>query len=185
MIPEDPQENENNGPENGSGEIESPDSLEQELAAEKQKAAEYLASWQRAQADFANYKRRVEQERQEFNSYANTNLILGILPVLDDLERAIQAMPARIANSEWGEGIKMVEHKFKTILQGQGVIPMISVGETFDPNIHEALRQDRGEEGIILEEFQRGYMLGERVIRPAKVVVGNGEEEDKEDIQNG
>ena len=181
MIPEEPKENENNEPENGSDEITSPDNLEEELEAEKQKAAEYLASWQRAQADFINYKRRIEQERREFNSYANTNLILSILPVLDDLERAIEAMPEEIASTEWGEGIRLVEQKFKTILQGQGVIPMISVGEAFDPNIHEALRQEKGEEGIILEEFQRGYMMGERVIRPAKVVVGNGEEEDKEE----
>ena len=181
MIPEEPKENENNEPENGSDEITSPDNLEEELEAEKQKAAEYLASWQRAQADFINYKRRIEQERREFNSYANTNLILSILPVLDDLERAIEAMSEEIASTEWGEGIRLVEQKFKTILQGQGVIPMISVGEAFDPNIHEALRQEKGEEGIILEEFQRGYMMGERVIRPAKVVVGNGEEEDKEE----
>jgi molecular chaperone GrpE len=185
MIPEEPGEKENNEPENDSDEIKSPDSLEQELEAEKQKAAEYLASWQRAQADFINYKRRIEQERREFNSYANTNLILSILPVLDDLERAIEAMPEEIAGSEWGEGIRLVEQKFKTILQGQGVIPMVSVGEVFDPNIHEALRQEKGEEGVILEEFQRGYMMGERVIRPAKVVVGHGEEEDKEESTNG
>ena len=102
---------------NDSGETESPGSFEQELEAEKQKAAEYLAGLQRAQADFINYKRRVEQERSEFNSYANTNLILGILPVLDDLERALAAMPAKVANSEWGEGIKLVEQKFRTILQ--------------------------------------------------------------------
>ena len=156
-------------------------SLEESLAEEKEKAEGYLANWQRAQADFINYKRRIEQERREFNSYANTNLILSILPVLDDLERAIEAMSEEIASTEWGEGIRLVEQKFKTILQGQGVIPMISVGEAFDPNIHEALRQEKGEEGIILEEFQRGYMMGERVIRPAKVVVGNGEEEDKEE----
>jgi molecular chaperone GrpE len=181
MIPKDPQENENIEPENEPEETGGSGNLEEQLEAEKQKAAEYLASWQRAQADFINYKRRVEQERSEFNSYANTNLILSILPVLDDLERAIEAMPGKIARSEWGEGIKLVEQKFKTILQGQGVIPMISVGEVFDPNIHEALRQEKGEEGIILDEFQRGYMMGERVIRPAKVVVGNGEEEAKEE----
>ena len=188
MIPKDPQENENiepeNEPETPGNEaevIDSSVSIEEQLEAEKQKAAEYLASWQRAQADFINYKRRIEKERSEFNSYANTNLILNILPVLDDLERAIEAMPEDIAATEWGEGIKLVEQKFKTILQGQGVIPMISVGEVFDPNIHEALRQDTGEEGIILNEFQRGYMMGERVIRPAKVVVGNGEEEAKEE----
>ena len=182
MIHEEPREQEDNEPENDRDEAKSPGNLEQELEAEKQKAAEYLASWQRAQADFINYKRRIEQERREFNSYANTNLVLSILPVLDDLERAIGAMPEEIAQSEWGEGIRLVEQKFKTILQGQGVIPMISVGEVFDPNIHEALRQDKGKEGIILDEFQRGYMMGERVIRPAKVVVGNGEEEeDKEE----
>ena len=181
MIPKDPQENENIEPENEPEEIGGSGNLEEQLEAEKQKAAEYLASWQRAQADFINYKRRVEQERSEFNSYANTTLILNILPVLDDLERAIEAMPVKIARTEWGEGIKLVEQKFKTILQGQGVIPMISVGEVFDPNIHEALRQEKGEEGIILDEFQRGYMMGERVIRPAKVVVGNGEEEAKEE----
>ena len=181
MIPREPEENENGGPENESGETESPASLEEELAAEKQKAAEYLANWQRAQADFINYKRRTEEERVEFNSFANANLVLGILPVLDDLERAIEAMPSRITKSEWGEGIKLVERKFQTILQGMGVIPMISVGEAFDPNIHEALRQSSGPEGIILEEYQKGYMMGAKVLRPAKVVVGNGSKKDTQE----
>lgn len=174
MIPREPEENENGSPEKESSEIESPAGLEEELAAEKQKAAEYLANWQRAQADFINYKRRTEEERAEFNSFANANLILGLLPVLDDLERALEAMPPRIAKGEWAEGISLVERKFKTILQGMGVIPMVSVGETFDPNIHEALRQDAGPEGIIIEEFQKGYMMGAKVLRPAKVVVGDG-----------
>ena len=176
MMPQDPEEN--GGPEDESAEIESPTSLEEELAAEKQKAAEFLANWQRTQADFINYKRRTEEERAEFNSFANANLILGILPVLDDLERALEAIPARISKSEWAEGIRLVERKFQTILQGMGVIPMISIGETFDPNIHEALRQDSGPEGIITEEFQKGYLMGEKVLRPAKVVVGNGSKVD-------
>ena len=176
MMPQDPEEN--SGPEDESAEIESPTSIEEELAAEKQKAAEFLANWQRTQADFINYKRRTEEERAEFNSFANANLILGILPVLDDLERALEAIPARISKSEWAEGIRLVERKFQTILQGMGVIPMISIGETFDPNIHEALRQDSGPEGIITEEFQKGYLMGEKVLRPAKVVVGNGSKVD-------
>ena len=185
MLPREPEENENARPEETNGEIASPAGLEEELAAEKQKAAEYLANWQRTQADFINYKRRTEEERAEFNSFANANLILAILPVLDDLERALEAMPARITKSEWAEGMRFVERKFKTILQGMGVIPMVSVGETFDPNIHEALRQSRGPEGIIIEEFQKGYMMGARVLRPAKVVVGNGEEAVKEEHNNG
>jgi molecular chaperone GrpE len=185
MLPKEPEENENREPENESSEIESPVNLEEELAAEKQKAAEYLANWQRAQADFINYKRRIEEERAEFNSFANANLILAMLPVIDDLERAIEAMPSRVAKSEWGEGIKLVLRKFQTVLQGMGVIPMISIGETFDPNIHEALRQSSGPEGVIIEEFQKGYMMGAKVLRPAKVVIGNGEEEAKEEHTNG
>lgn len=185
MIPIDPEENENGGLEETPAEIEATEDLERALAEERQKAGEYLANWQRTQADFINYKRRTEGERAEFNSFANANLILAILPVLDDLERALQAMPVRISKSEWAEGVRLVERKFQTILQGMGVIPMISVGETFDPNIHEALRQGSGPEGIITEEFQKGYLMGEKILRPAKVVVGNGEEEEKEENTNG
>lgn len=155
------------------------------LQEEKEKAQRLLANWQRAEADFVNYKRRVEQERAEAGRLANAALIINVLPVLDDLERALEAMPPRVAKSEWGEGIKLVERKFQTILQGMGVIPMISVGDAFDPNIHEALRQDSGPEGIIIAEFQKGYLMGEKVLRPARVVVGNGEEAVKEVSTNG
>ncbi len=174
-----------NEPEPETVEIEDTESFKQALAEEKKKAEEYLASWQRAQADFINYKRRTEEERQDFNRFANANLVLGLLPVLDDLERALSAMPPKLARHEWGEGIRLVERKFKTILEGQGVTPITALGEPFDPNFHEALRQDKGKEGLVIEEFQKGYMLGDRVLRPAKVVVGNGEEEEKEDYQNG
>ena len=157
------------------------DNLKQTLAEEKEKAENYLASWQRAQADFVNYKRRSEQELEERGKFANSVLMLSFLPVLDDLERAISAMPPRLAKHEWAEGIRLVERKFKTSLEGQGVTPIKALGEPFDPNFHEALRQDKGKEGIVIEEFQKGYMLGDRVLRPAKVVVGNGEEAEKED----
>lgn len=161
------------------------DSLRQALAEEKKKSEEYLANWQRAQADFINFKRRTEQERLEFNRYANAELAREILAALDDLERAIEAVPPKLARNEWVEGIRLVERKFKSSLDGQGITPMESLGESFDPNYHEALRQDTGEEGIITEVFQKGYMIGDRVLRPAKVVVGNGEEETKEDNING
>ena len=184
MIPEYSKE-EINEAEPEAAEIEDTENLQEALAEEKKKAEEYLANWQRTQADFINYKRRTEQERQEFNSFANANLILGLLPVLDDLERALSIMPARLAKNEWGEGIRLVERKFKTILEGQGVTPINALGEPFDPNYHEALRQDKGQESIVIEEFQKGYMLGDKVLRPAKVVVGNGEEEAKEEHQNG
>jgi len=103
MMPKDSEEIKNGEPEPEvtepeviepeAAETESAESPEQALAEEKKKAEEYLANWQRTQADFINYKRRTEQERQEFNNYANANLILGLLPVVDDLDRALEAVP--------------------------------------------------------------------------------------------
>ena len=154
--------------------------LEDELAEEKKRSEEYLANWQRSQADFINYKRRTEQERLDFNCFANANLVLGILPVLDDFERALKAIPEEYAGDDWVEGVRLVEKKFRTILEGQGVKPIIAIGEHFDPNLHEAIRQGKGKEGIIIEEFLRGYMLNDRLLRAARVAVGNGEEDIEE-----
>jgi molecular chaperone GrpE len=154
--------------------------LEQALEAEKQKAAEYLAAWQRAQADFINYKRRTEQERQDFNSFANAQLVLSILPILDDMERALDAIPAEFADHDWVEGIRLVDRKFKTILEGQGVKPILSLGMAFDPRFHEAMRKDKGEEGVVIGELQKGYMLNDKLLRPARVVVGGGDEGETE-----
>lgn len=183
MMPRDPEEIKDNEAEAVPevDEAVEPENLEEALASEKEKAEEYLANWQRTQADFVNYRRRSEQERQEFNSFANANLLLGLLPVLDDLERALDAVPTKYKKSDWVEGVRLVERKFKTSLEGQGVKPIKALGEPFDPNFHEALRQDKGDEGIIIEEFQKGYMLKDKLLRPAKVVVGNGEQETKEE----
>ena len=149
-----------------------------ELAEAQQKAEEYLANWQRAQADFINYKRRIEEERQDFSRYAAAQAILSLLPVLDDLELALGAAPPDCAEQDWLEGIGMVQRKFVTILEGQGVKPIPAVGQPFDPNLHEALRQAPGAEGTVIEEFRKGYTLNDRVLRPAQVIVGNGEAEE-------
>jgi len=185
MIPKDSEEEYNSEEKQEPDQEEPTGDLEQTLAEEKKKAEEYLANWQRTQADFVNYKRRTEQERQDLNRWANANLLLNFLPVLDDLERALDVMPPRLTKNEWSEGMKLVERKFKTILEGQGVTAINALGETFDPNFHEALRQDKGPDGIVIEEFQKGYLLGDKVLRPALVIVGNGEEEEKEDNNNG
>ncbi len=177
MMPRDPEEPENKDIELQPAETEGTENLEPAVSEDKKKAEEYLAAWQRTQADFINYKRRSEQERQEFNSFANANLIRGILPVLDDLERALNAIPSEFANNDWVEGVRMVERKFKTILEGQGVKPILTLGMAFDPKLHEAIRQDKGEEGMVIGEFQKGYMLNDKLLRPARVAVGNGEEE--------
>jgi molecular chaperone GrpE len=182
MMPQDSEEALNSEAEPETIGIEDVEGIKKALAEAEKKTEEYLANWQRAQADFINYKRRNEQERQDFSRFANAELMLSLLPALDDLERALNSVPpAKSAKHSWLEGIRLVERKFKSSLEAQGLTPIKALGEPFDPNFHEAVRQDKGKEGIVIEEFQKGYMLGDRVLRPAKVVVGNGEEEEKED----
>ncbi len=178
-MPRDPEEFENNEAADPVAE-ETPETESPAATDAEAKAAAYLANWQRAQADFINYKRRIEQERADFNRFANATFALALLPALDDLERAIAAVPHRYARHEWVEGVRLVARKFKTILEGQGVKAIEALGQPFDPNFHEALRQAPGKEGIITEEFQKGYMLNDKLLRPAKVVVGNGAAETKE-----
>ena len=178
MIPRDKENPDNNRSENeDSPEDKAPATdSDQALAAEKNRAEEYLSCWQRAQADFINYKRRTEQDRVEFNKFACASAVLAILPVLDDLERALAAIPPDSAGQDWVEGVRLVERKFRAALELQGVKLILALGMAFDPNLHEAVRQDKGPEGIVLQELQRGYTLNGKLLRPAKVAVGSGEE---------
>ena len=157
------------------------DSLKQALDAEKKKAEEYLVNWQRAVADFINLKRRKEQEREDLGKFANSVLILSLLPTLDDLERALNSLPRKPAKSSWIEGIRLIEQNLKTTLQSQGLTPIEALGKQFDPSFHEAVRQNKGKEGIVIEELQKGYLLNDKLLRPSVVVVGNGGKEEKED----
>jgi molecular chaperone GrpE len=152
------------------------ESLKKALAEEKEKSEKCLANWQRAQADFINYKRRNEQERAEVVNYANSTLILNLLPVLDDLERALASVPDELAESRWVDGIRHIYRKLQTVLDAQGVSVIEAEGKDFDPNFHEAVMTVEGEEGKVIEETEKGYKLRNRVIRPTKVKVGRGSE---------
>jgi len=162
-------------------EIEDIEALKKALAEEKEKAASYLANWQRAQADLANYKRRSEQEKEEYTKFANATLMLSLLPILDDLERAFASVPQRLAKLSWVHGISLIQRKLRSSLEAQGLSQIKALGEPFDPNLHEAAMHGKGKEGIVIQELRKGYKLHDRVIRPAMVVVGNGEEEEKEE----
>ena len=174
MIPREPEEGLTNEVE---PEVEDVEVLKQALAEEKARAETNLAGWQRAQADFMNYKRRAEQEKEETIKFANEVLMFNLLPILDDLERAFASIPAQLAELGWVDGVRLIERKLQTTLEAQGLSPIKALGEPFDPHLHEAVRQDKGSEGIVVEEFQRGYKFRDKVIRPSKVVVGSGEEE--------
>jgi molecular chaperone GrpE len=148
--------------------------LRQELEAARAQAAEYLDGWQRTQADFSNYRKRQEAERQQQVQWSNAALIIKILPVLDDLERALQTMPRGLEGLTWLEGILLIKRKLEMVLEVEGVKPIETAGKTFDPLYHEAVTYEETSsyaDGQIIAEVQRGYMLGERVIRPALVRV--------------
>ena len=150
-----------------------------ELAAEKEKAETYYKNWQRSAADFINYKRRIEQERGESARFAGAALVINLLPVYDDLDRAVSTVDASLAGLNWVQGVMAIHKKFGQLLQAMGVTELAAAGEQFDPSRHEAISSQPGPEGKVLHVVQKGYALSDKVIRPAMVIVGDGSESTK------
>jgi molecular chaperone GrpE len=132
---------------------------------------QYLDQLQRTAADFANYRRRTEQERAQQRLLANEQLLREIVPVLDDLQRGLGALPPDEQDSALAEGIRRVEQKFLTTLKKHGVTQMDALGQRFDPAIHEAVEADPGGDTVVAV-YAPGYHLGNDVLRPAMVKVG-------------
>ena len=149
-------------------------SLQALLNEERQKSQSFMASWQRAPADYQNFKRRVEEERSETARFASAALIINLLPMIDDLERALMNVDTHLAGLTWVDGIRLIHRKFQAVLEMTGVREIAADGETFDPSQHEAVSQGPGEENKVIAVVQKGYTLGDRIIRPSMVVVGDG-----------
>ena len=150
-------------------------SVDPELQAARDEAQANFARYQRLAADFENYKRRTRQELADRTQYANEELLRKLLPILDNLRRALDHAPEGI-DRNWFDGLRMVVRQFEDTLQAQGVSPIRAVGEKFDPSQHEAIAReetDEHEEGTIVEEMQPGYRLHERVLRPTLVKVAH------------
>jgi molecular chaperone GrpE len=148
--------------------------LEERLAQAEARAAEYLDGWQRERAEFANARKRLERSRAEARQNATIELIVGLLPVLDDFERALNNVPEVIAGDDWFNGVSLIYRKLQVILERENIERIASVGEPFDPNFHEAVLQEASDDyasGVVVRELQSGYRLDNRVIRPAMVVV--------------
>ena len=145
------------------------------------KADEYLAGLQRERAEFLNFKRRTEQDQATAISRAADSLRLKVLEALDDFDRAVDARPASLADEPWAEGIVAIDRKLRALLEREGVGPMDpTVGQRFDPRLHQALSHITGSgrpADEIVAEFQRGYMVADRVLRPALVAVSDGADE--------
>ena len=147
------------------------DALQSQLAEAESKASEYKDGWARSQAEFQNYKRRIERDNALTYAGMKGDIIKKVLPALDDLERALQNRPA---DDSWANGVELIARKLQNILESEGVKRIEAKGAAFDPNFHEAITHepnDEVESEHVIDVVQNGYMLGERVIRPALVRV--------------
>jgi molecular chaperone GrpE len=148
------------------------EAIKSELEQTQAKLSEMLTISQHALADLQNYRRRTEEEKSSFIEFANADLILGLIPALNTIDTALKHEPK---DAEWIKGIEASLRQITTELQKRGLKEISTAGQKFDPKLHEALLVAPGEKDAILEELEKGYMLGERVIKPARVKVGNGE----------
>jgi len=177
-------------PGEGVGKTKAPKSelekLQEVLLEAQAQATEYLDGWQRTQAEFANYKKRQAAERIQMTTMANANLLRKLFAVMDDFERAMKAMPEDLSHATWFEGIDLIQQKLKGIIKSEGVEAIETDGQSFDPRYHEAVTYEElagYDEGQIIEEVQRGYMLGERVLRPALVRVAKASPPSPEEVE--
>lgn len=148
--------------------------LKKHLADCKKERQEYLAGWQRALADFQNYKKENGKEMEEFRRFAAKDTIVKVLPVLGNLEFASESMPQRLKDDVWVKGILQVKKQFENILKEEGIEAIEpKIGERFDPGLAEAVRENESkqESGTITEVVQRGYAMEGKVLKPAKVKV--------------
>jgi molecular chaperone GrpE len=157
-----------------SNETVSTESLSAELEQVRAQSLEYFEGWQRERADFANYKRRIERDQIQMSQTVNWNIIKKYLVVMDDLERALKARPTEGDGAKWAEGIDLIYRKFQTIIENENIKRIPADAAEFDPNMHEAISHEDSpdhESGQVIEVLQQGYMLGDRVLRPALVRV--------------
>lgn len=160
---------------------------EDELNALKEKAAktdEYFDKLLRLQADFENYKKRLDREKVDFIKYANEGLILGLLNILDDFERAIDSAKNSNDSKTLLQGVEMIRQHFQEALEERGLTKIDPKGQPFDPEKHEAvmhIETDEYPEDIVVEVLRKGYGLNDKILRPAVVKVAKKKSEEKKE----
>jgi molecular chaperone GrpE len=156
-------------------EVDELEALRLQLESAQAQADEYLDDLRRERAAFQNYKKRQQNERAELRQMAVSSLLVQILPILDDLERALEAVPEDHGDQPWVEGVELIQRKLQTTLGNNDVVAVeVEPGQSFDPFVHEAVSYEDNEdhkEGEIIDVVQKGYKLGERTLRPAMVRV--------------
>ena len=164
--PSDPSITPGDGGKAGSAELES------ELEKARQQCAAYLDRAARIQAEFDNYRKRAAREQQDYRDYALADALKTLLPILDSLDRALKTNAASL--EEYRSGIELIDKQFHDALAKLGVQPVTAQGESFDPNLHQAVQMvdtDEAADNHVIDELQRGYKLKDRLLRPAMVRV--------------
>lgn len=148
--------------------------LKDKIEKLKKEKEEYLEGWQRARANFINYKKKERKRIEETVKYGNEEFLLKLLPIFDNLKRAEAYIPEEEREKDWVKGITHIKTQFKKLLKEEGIEEIKTIGEKFDPNVAEAVERVDSEEyetDIIVEEIQPGYKLKDKILRPAKVKV--------------
>jgi molecular chaperone GrpE len=152
-----------------------------ELAIAEQRAVDAEAGWQRARADFANLKRRTEEQRAEFATVASDRLLVRVLDLADDFDLAVEHVPPGYKDTPWVEGIEAIDRKLRALLEAEGITVMAGEGEPFDPQTQQAISYEDTDDlpdGTVIKVLQRGYTIGDRVLRPALVAVARNDATD-------
>ena len=157
----------------------SPEKLQAQLEEKTREASEYFDKWLRLRADFENFKKRMQKEKDDLVKFCNENLLKALLPVLDNLTRAIEHGRNAQETSPLLEGVEMTCKEFLSALDRFGVKPVPAVGEVFDPEKHEALSQEESDQEAnqIIAAVQNGYFYYDRLLRPARVIISKGRAE--------
>lgn len=147
---------------------------------------DYLDQLQRGRAEFANFRRRNDQERAMLRKLVSRDVLAQFLPVIDDLDRALAAIPAEERGSGWVKGVTLIQSKLNGTVERLGVTKIDAVGKPFDPALHEAVSSEPGSSGnTVVEVYQSGYQLGDLLVRPAMVKTGDAEVGDSNAATNG
>ncbi len=159
--------------------------LQEALEAARAEAARNLEGWQRAQATYENYRRRMQHERRRMEEEASARISGQLLPIIDDIERAFASLSSELSHHPWPQGIRLVYQKLLRLLEMESVRPMeVKPGDAFDPLYHEAVLYQvmpGFEEGQVIAVARKGYLQGDRVLRPAQVIVARAAAEGGEE----
>lgn len=148
-----------------------PKDTQQQLLA---KIEELTIDLQRVHADFANFRRRNDEERAQLSEFAKIAVVTKLLPLIDNIERALGHLPPELADNQWAKGVAQLDKQFETALKDLGIEPIDALGKPFDPHWHEAVSYEEGGEGeeVVIEVLQRGYRAGDKVVRHSVTKVG-------------